>query len=151
MGEPESARFRLKFEDDDRAGRQRDRQLVARQRGPGDWDRFYRFPSARLAPIQRCPPRVQARGQARCVGACLDARTAGRFSRRRFKNASCSAEVILFSNLLVVLRQRRDAAIASKSFVFVAMNEKGWRYYAHRRVPLQEIHGIKTRFTPEVG
>ena len=50
------------------------------------------------------------------------------------------------------MRQRRDAATASKLFFFlVAMDEKRWSNYAQRRIALQGIHGVKARLPAEVG
>jgi len=81
----------------------------------------------------------------------LVAGAAGQFSRRRFKKAICSSGDILFSNLLVALRQRRDDATASKLFFFVAMDEEGWSHNVHRRVPLQHIHRVEIGFPAGVG
>ena len=68
---------------------------------------------------------------------------AGQLASRRFKKAICSSEVILFKSLLVACRQRRDEAMASKVFFFVAMDKEGWGYNAHRRVALQEVYRIE--------
>ena len=49
------------------------------------------------------------------------------------------------------MRQRRDSAIASKVFFFVAMDKEGWRDDAHGRIALQDIHSVEAGLPADIG
>ena len=66
---------------------------------------------------------------------------------RRLKNAKRSPGVMLRTLRLVLRRQRRDSATASKVFFLVAMDAEGWHYDAHGWLTAQAIDGVEPGFT----